>query len=372
MSSLFPPSSKQRELFQRDHLPDISSLKRPPVKVTYADRRAKRDPALLERACTSENSTEVSAVDSRTIHEAQEHASKRRRTNSFVSITDYFRPLQPSPNLASKPIPAKDVSNTHTSTKHRKSSSPCKTHGGSSGKLHFEQLFLDLGQRDVGITTCPECGMKYSKAKPEDEALHVRYHRASIDGIEWSGYKTEIIASKLADGSRIVVVTENCSGHIQAKANEAVAVINGELGSVAECITPGSKIFLYISDHKRVVGCVVAEPIEKAFRVVSKTLAIDDSGKLRDNVQQNGSVYVECNSVVQSPCGISRIWVSKRNRRKGIASAMLDAIRVRFVFGCAIGKDELAFSQPTKAGKALAERYTDRVDFLVYSPDIAF
>ncbi|KAJ3189423.1 N-acetyltransferase esco2 [Gaertneriomyces sp. JEL0708] len=372
MSSLFPPSSKQRELFQSDHLPDTSSLKRPPVKITYADRRAKRDPALLEGAFTSENLTEVSSDDSRKVHAAHEHASKRRRTNSFVAITNYFRPLRPSPNLASESIPAKDLSNIQPPAKHKKSSSPCKVRGGSSGKPHFEQLFLDLGQKDVGITTCPECGMKYSKAKSEDEALHVRYHRASIDGIEWSGYKTEIIASKLADGSRIVVVTENCSGHIQARANEAVAVINGELGSVAESITPGSKIFLYISDHKRVVGCVVAEPIAKAFRVVSKKLAIDDFGKLRDNMQQNGSVYVECNSVVQSPCGISRIWVSKRNRRKGIASAMLDAIRARFVFGCAIGKDELAFSQPTRAGKGLAERYTDRVDFLVYSPNIAF
>lgn len=49
----------------------------------------------------------------------------------------------------------------------------------------YEQLFLDLGQRNFGATTCPECQMSYSRGQGEDDAIHEAYHRATVGGIDY-------------------------------------------------------------------------------------------------------------------------------------------------------------------------------------------
>jgi ESCO1/2 acetyl-transferase len=45
---------------------------------------------------------------------------------------------------------------------------------------------------------------------------------------------------------------------------------------------------------------------------------------------------------------------------------MLDAARRNCMFGIEVGLDEMAFSQPTAMGKALAFKYFGRQDFLIY------
>jgi N-acetyltransferase len=55
--------------------------------------------------------------------------------------------------------------------------------------------------------------------------------------------------------------------------------------------------------------------------------------------------------------GVNRIWVHPSQRRKGIASKLLDQMRGGFVFGCCLAKSQIAFSQPTDAGKILACKY---------------
>ncbi|RKP20183.1 hypothetical protein ROZALSC1DRAFT_21631 [Rozella allomycis CSF55] len=55
--------------------------------------------------------------------------------------------------------------------------------------------------------------------------------------------------------------------------------------------------------------------------------------------------------------GISRVWVSKSYRRKGVATKMLDALRSSFALGMKLDKANLAFSQPTTDGSMLAQSY---------------
>lgn len=52
--------------------------------------------------------------------------------------------------------------------------------------------------------------------------------------------------------------------------------------------------------------------------------------------------------------GISRVWVCADRRRRGIATRLLDCARENFVYGMKIEKDDVAFSQPTESGGALA------------------
>lgn len=117
-------------------------------------------------------------------------------------------------------------------------------------------------------------------------------------------------------------------------------------------------MFLFISSQ-RVVGCLVAEPIQKAFRVFSKSVgggcdltktkkekarptrlqfgdinfqrevvkrapSVSKTGVLDDNL--NGAIFCG-KEAVPAVCGIRAIWVSPANRRKHIATQLLDAVR---------------------------------------------
>ncbi|KAJ3183086.1 hypothetical protein HDU87_007508 [Geranomyces variabilis] len=85
--------------------------------------------------------------------------------------------------------------------------------------------------------------MEYSKAKLEDDALHAKYHRSVMQGVEWQGYKGETNASQYQDGSRIVIVdTDVCSVFVRKKANDILSIVNNELGSAEMDFDPGSKV----------------------------------------------------------------------------------------------------------------------------------
>jgi len=82
---------------------------------------------------------------------------------------------------------------------------------------------------------------------------------------------------------------------------------------------------------------------------------------------ENRNFSVSC-STEERPavCGISRIWTLRSERRKGIATRLLDAIRTNMIYGYNIPKNLCAFSQPTADGKLFFEIYTQTRDFLVY------
>jgi N-acetyltransferase len=64
---------------------------------------------------------------------------------------------------------------------------------------------------------------------------------------------------------------------------------------------------------------------------------------------------------------VRKIWLAPASRGRGLAHALLDTARSHFVYGAhAVPRAQVAFSQPTRAGAALARSYTGRDDFLVY------
>ena len=192
-------------------------------------------------------------------------------------------------------------------------------------------------------------------------------------------------------------------------------MMNKELGSVdfdSEQLE-ACKVFLYISGKKKVVGCVIAERIRQGYEILSlsaeysisggeptstdatslearttiSTLptpapsAISTTGTTDSTAASRGrdekgeakqedeteSSAIFCSTVPQPAiCGINRIWVSRHYRRQRIASRMLDAVRNRFIYACKLDKKDLAFSQPTGDGKALAKQYLGTERFLVY------
>lgn len=68
--------------------------------------------------------------------------------------------------------------------------------------------------------------------------------------------------------------------------------------------------------------------------------------------------------------GVHRIWTSASHRRNGLATALLDAVAARAAYGYPIPQErrkvDVAFSQPTGKGSALATWWTGTSEFKVF------
>ncbi|GAB2221463.1 hypothetical protein Drorol1_Dr00012644 [Drosera rotundifolia] len=156
-------------------------------------------------------------------------------------------------------------------------------------------------------------------------------------------------------------------------------------------------VYLYISSQ-RIAGCLVAEPIRKAYKIIP-CLTNRSSGSTRlkeavskptklqfgdvcfqrevskrspagrsstdSNMNFTGAMLCE-EEAVRAVCGIRAIWVSPSNRRKGITIYLLDVVRRSFCDDSVLEHSQLAFSQPTSAGRALASSFAGTDSFLVY------
>jgi len=115
------------------------------------------------------------------------------------------------------------------------------------------------------------------------------------------------------------------------------------------------QVYLFVDSH-RVAGCLIAEPIKKAYKVLSRSLDGKPEATPRNKerpisntlqfgelvfrrelvrrtssassseVLEGGVILCE-EEAIPALCGIRAIWVSPGNRRKSIASHLLDAAR---------------------------------------------
>lgn len=260
-------------------------------------------------------------------------------------------------------------------------------------KRSYAQFHLDFGQSDFLLRECPTCGIKFTPGHPHDEKSHNEFHKSYTHGIQFRGWiKEKVIPLPSVESGRIILVSENDPSSHRKKVEEVVRMMEIKLGS-EWILNDLCRVYLFVSLH-RVVGCLVAEPIKEAFKVVSNSAAGPaDSVKKRgvktrsttlqfgnvifqrevekkvasvsDFERMEGAIFCETKPMVAG-CGIRAIWVTPSNRRKGIASQLLDAVRMSFCTGVELERSQLAFSQPTSAGKALATSYTGTGSFLAY------
>ncbi|XP_066533299.1 N-acetyltransferase ESCO2 [Hoplias malabaricus] len=229
-----------------------------------------------------------------------------------------------------------------------------------------DQLIIDAGQKQFGATTCSSCGMLYSADSPEDNFQHTQFHQRFLDTIKFVGWKKERVVAEFWDGKIILVLPEDPK-YATKKAEDVRRIADTELGfqQVSLSSPSSAKTYLFINSDRMVVGCLVAEPVRQAFRV------LEQPDKLRDMTKED---FMErhrawcCSTVPEKAiCGISRIWVFSLMRRKGIASRMLDTVRNSFMYGSHLTKEEIAFSDPTPDGKLFATKYCETPAFLVYN-----
>ncbi|KAM9704082.1 N-acetyltransferase ESCO2 isoform 1-T2 [Menidia menidia] len=233
-------------------------------------------------------------------------------------------------------------------------------------KQDSDQLIIDAGQKQFGARTCVSCGMVYSADNPEDNFQHTQFHQRFLNSIKFVGWKKERVVAEFWEGKIILVLPDDPKYAVK-KAEDVRCVADSELGfQQATLSRPAqAKTFLFINSERLVVGCLVAEPIRQAYRVLEQPDRQKDMR--RDDFMERHRAW--CCSTVPEPalCGISRIWVFSLARRQGIATRMLDTVRSTFTYGSHLTKEEIAFSDPTPDGKLFATKYCGTPAFLVYN-----
>ncbi|XP_054621351.1 uncharacterized protein LOC129173952 isoform X2 [Dunckerocampus dactyliophorus] len=228
------------------------------------------------------------------------------------------------------------------------------------------QTIIDAGQKHFGAVACSVCGMLYSAANPEDESQHLLFHNQFISAVKYVGWKKERILGEFPDG-KIILVLPDDPKYALKKVEEIREMVDNDLGfQQVETKCPSqTKTFLFISNDKKVAGCLIAEHIQEGYRVIEE---LAPGGSEGDKVMFERQ-RAWCCSTTPEPaiCGISRIWVVSMMRRRGIASRLVECLRNNFIYGSYLSKDEIAFSDPTPDGKLFATQYFGTSQFLVYN-----
>ncbi|XP_073672968.1 N-acetyltransferase ESCO2 [Garra rufa] len=228
------------------------------------------------------------------------------------------------------------------------------------------QLIIDAGQKQFGATTCGSCGMLYSTDSPEDNFQHTQFHQRFLDTIKFVGWKKERVVAEFWDG-KIILVLPDDPKYATKKAEDVRRIADSELGfqQITLSSPSSAKTYLFINSDRMVVGCLVAENIRQAFRVLEQQEKPKDMNK--EDFMEHHRAWCCSTMPEKAICGVSRIWVFSLMRRKSIATRLLDTVRTTFMYGSHLTKEEIAFSDPTPEGKLFATKYCETPTFLVYN-----
>ncbi|KAL0613627.1 LOW QUALITY PROTEIN: N-acetyltransferase ESCO1 [Plecturocebus cupreus] len=235
------------------------------------------------------------------------------------------------------------------------------------GIFHVGQAGLKLLTSEMGFCHVGQAGLQLLTA---GDLPTLASRSAGITGMShcaWPGWKKERILAEYPDG-RIIMVLPEDPKYALKKVDEIREMVDNDLGfqqAPLMCYSR-TKTLLFISNDKKVVGCLIAEHIQWGYRVIEEKLPVirSEEEKVRFERQK-----AWCCSTLPEPaiCGISRIWVFSMMRRKKIASRMIECLRSNFIYGSYLSKEEIAFSDPTPDGKLFATQYCGTGQFLVYN-----
>ncbi|CAH8387485.1 unnamed protein product [Eruca vesicaria subsp. sativa] len=267
--------------------------------------------------------------------------------------------------------------------------------GSKNKKRSYTQFHLELGQSDFLLRHCAECGATYAPGDELDEKSHQSFHKEYMFGIPFKGWQNErvLFTSSLSKNRIVMVVLENDSPAHRNKVQEVVKMMEVELGE-GWILNKHCKVYLFVSSQ-RISGCLVAEPIKEAFKIKAPP---EDEKRLKKESSSSPSTSIQFGNIVlqrqvskkcresdgkldneaivceeeakPAVCGIRAIWVSPSNRRKGLATRLLDTARESFRSGCVLEKSQLAFSEPSCLGRAFGSNYFETCSFLVYKAQV--
>lgn len=269
-----------------------------------------------------------------------------------------------------------------------------------------EQLILDLGQR-IRIR-CAECDMQYDSSSAEDCSLHARHHERTVKGLDWSAKSLSTLGEEVsqlplrrraAPGKSVLRGRQSgggSEGDVQSvaircydmstlkdatatrKINELLQTVDEALGAAAVDVADiqGCKVLVAICGGRAAGAAVVGRvPAGQAREVLPSNSNKENDGITDDSTTKRtvwndaGDAIFVSDALPSSktpPVGVFRIHVITSWRRTGMASALLDAAANNSVYGFDLNglikmygsrARSVAFSQPTEAGRKLAEAW---------------
>lgn len=229
------------------------------------------------------------------------------------------------------------------------------------------QTTLNIPGSEI-IKKCVHCEMTYSLNSPSDIIDHKKFHDMHLNGRQWAqvwghiliSYNNSIvpittfsstfkrnlnIQTNIKTYEHIVSVSPNNLNEVKATL-EILEVVNNELKAPHDendfwMKDNKGKVFVYVKDG-RCIGIITVEYLAQTQRGRWMVLETRD---IVPNIFPNVKI------------GISRIWVCKNERNKGIAKRLLETARNYTILGSEIKKWELAWSQPSESGGILAKSY---------------
>ncbi|CAH8502035.1 unnamed protein product [Schistosoma guineensis] len=257
------------------------------------------------------------------------------------------------------------------------------------------QLTLDCGQKEIGSTRCHQCHMVYTVGDKEDIKAHKEYHQIKLfPTVRLPRGHHENIIMENFDGSRVteIFTTLRLGKSFYERISTLISLDLGyDLPSedsnphhvkLSNTLHPDWRVFVYVKDRTQlVVGCCIVEELtakkisEKGYKLNRliggrKSLlswsiqSVDRNGDQCDLISSNPGL--SCVNIDGPICGIRRIWVERKYRRKGIATSLLDAVLQNLIYGLPLSRTQAAFSEPTANGADFAVSYIGREDFLIY------
>jgi hypothetical protein len=240
------------------------------------------------------------------------------------------------------------------------------------------QMQLDLASESR--KACKTCGMEYIPSNNEDAALHRKFHAMNVGGVDFTKAtvdrlrKTQVWSG--GDGSFIAVTGRKDALALRNRTSDVLKVVNTDLGAVSisdeelwsqtrapsgaqtqnskAALVDRFKTYLYIRGQK-CIGACLTERIWEAYTVLAQDdVSVQDRQLESESKSSSISISTAATSAL---LGISRIWTSSQHRKQGIATRLLDCARSDFLYGLTVGKEKVAFSQPTESGGNLARKW---------------
>jgi N-acetyltransferase len=364
----------KRRTYKRIFAPTIESEDRP-LKRQRVDISLGSD--VSNTTLESDNGSSTAGEPSQEVHTSD--TSILESDFSFTSSNDGVNAISSSPPLEN-PKPALKPSSRKPIFSYFRQINASDSAGSTSKPKKMKQLTLDVGQRPTN--TCSECGMTFTPSQKRDVALHDTFHAQKAGKAKklsnqlLKSTERNVVWSDVGRGEKIIRITRRDDASKRKFAEQILEGVAEDLGAIhlseavlwsQEHSTSKSNgvskydkyhVFLFTKDHL-CVGLLLAERIQKARRV-TKPDAVDS--KTLEDAAITASV-----EYFPAVIGVSRIWACGSFRRSGIATKLLSVASENFQPLVNVGKDLVAFSQPTDMGARLARKWFNKeIGWLVY------
>ncbi|KAL6940037.1 hypothetical protein ACO0QE_003916 [Hanseniaspora vineae] len=244
---------------------------------------------------------------------------------------------------------------------------------------------------DVSITRCEFCLMKYDKLDPVATHQHKEFHDVQTKGLKWavpnylknSKFVSKPLMSPFqkSQGSRDIMSmlsasqdllktpdnsqrTAKCSSQDYKDCGDCIVEIQKTnmqeiklalqlLDFVNEELTaPKDENDFWISGKGK---CLVFIKDGRAVGVITLEDLVSSHYNMKWMILSSKQIVEHVNP--RFLAGISRIWVSKHYRRKGIALKLLEAAQKNFHNGVELKPLQIAWSQPSESGSKTAKKF---------------